>query len=68
MRRHTDVCRRNGISSATYYNWKSKYGGMPTSVLRELREAELELSKLKRMYARLETESHALRYLVEIKL
>lgn len=64
----SDVCRRHGISSATYYNWKSKYGGMQASELRKLRETESELSKLKRMYADLALENHALKDLIEKKL
>lgn len=64
----SEVCRRHGISSATYYNWKSKYGGMQASELRRLRDTEQELSKLKRMYADLALENHALKDLIEKKL
>ena len=46
-----EVCRRHGISSATYYNWKSKYGGMEASDVKRLKELEEENSRLKRMYA-----------------
>lgn len=63
-----EVCRRHGISTATYYNWKSKYGGMQASELRRLRETEQELSKLKRMYADLALENHALKDLIEKKI
>ncbi len=63
-----DICRRHGISDATYYNWKSKYGGMQASDLRKLKETEAELSKLKRMYADLALENHALKDLIEKKL
>ena len=49
-----DICRRHGISDATYYNWKSKYGGMEASDLKRLKETEMELGKLKRMYADLD--------------
>ena len=38
-----DICRRHGISDATYYTWKSKYGGMQASDLKRLKEAEAEL-------------------------
>jgi len=44
-----DVCRELGISDATYYVWKSKYGGMEASDVRRLRELEDENAKLKRM-------------------
>ena len=46
-----DVCRKHGISQPTYYNWKSKYGGMSASELKRIKELEVEHSKLKRMYA-----------------
>ncbi len=46
-----DVCRKHGISSATFYNWKSKYGGMEVSEARRLRALEAENSKLKRLLA-----------------
>lgn len=47
----SDVCRKHGISDATYHNWKSKYGGMSASELKRMKEMESELSQLKRMYA-----------------
>ena len=53
-----EICRRHGISDATYYNWKSRYGGMQASDLKRLKETEAELSKLKRMYADLSVENH----------
>ena len=40
-----DICRQHGISDATYYNWKSKYGGMQASDLKRLKETEAELSQ-----------------------
>ena len=46
-----DVCREYGISDATYYNWKSKYGGMTASDVKKLKELEDENRRLKRMYA-----------------
>jgi len=48
-RKIKDVCREYGISDATYYNWKSKYGGMTASDVRKLKELEDENRKLKRM-------------------
>ena len=63
-----DICRKHGISDATYYNWKSKYGGMAASDLKRLKEMETELSKLKRMYADLALENQALKDLIEKKL
>lgn len=63
-----DICRKHGISDATYYNWKSKYGGMEASDLKKMKELEQELSKFKRMYADLAYENHALKDLIEKKL
>ncbi len=63
-----EICRRHGISDATFYNWKSRYGGMQASDLTRLKETEAELSKLKRMYADLSMENDALKDLIEKKL
>lgn len=63
-----DVCRKHGISQPTYYNWKSKYGGLGVSELKRIKELEAEHSKLKRMYADLAMENDALRDLIEKKL
>ena len=46
-----DACRERGISAATYYNWKAKYGGMEASDLRRMKHLEEENARLKRMYA-----------------
>ncbi len=62
-----DICRQHGISDATYYNWKSKYGGMQASDLKRLKETEAELSQYKKMYAELARENYALRDLIEKK-
>ena len=63
-----DVCREYGISDATYYNWKSKYGGMTASDVKKLKELEDENSRLKRMYADLSLQHEALKDVVEKKL
>jgi putative transposase len=63
-----DICRKHGISDATYYKWKSKYGGMQASDLKRLKELERELSQLKRMYADMALENQALKDLIEKKL
>ena len=47
----TDLCRKHGISSATFYKWKAKYGGMDVSEARRLKALEDENAKLKRMLA-----------------
>lgn len=46
-----EICRELGISEATFYNWKSKYGGMEASDVKRLKELEEENARLKRMYA-----------------
>jgi putative transposase len=46
-----DVCRRHGISSATFYKWKAKYGGLDVSDARRLKALEDENAKLKRLLA-----------------
>jgi putative transposase len=56
-----ETCRRHGISEPTYYVWKPKYGGMDVSQLRYLKDVENELARLKRMYADLTLEHHALK-------
>jgi putative transposase len=63
-----DVCRKYGISDATYYKWKSKYGGLEVSDVRRMRELEAENSKLKRMYAELSLENQGLKDLLSKKL
>ena len=46
-----NLCREHGMSSATFYKWKSKYGGMDLSMRTRLKELEAENARLKRMYA-----------------
>ena len=46
-----DLCRKHGISEATFYNWKSKYGGMEVSEARRLSALETENAKLKKLLA-----------------
>lgn len=61
----SEVCRKHCISQPTYYNWKSKYGGLSVSELKRIKELESEHAKLKRMYADLAMENDALRDLIE---
>jgi putative transposase len=63
-----EVCRTYGISDATYYKWKSKYGGLEVSDVRRMRELEAENAKLKRMYADVSLENQGLRDLLSKKL
>jgi putative transposase len=46
-----DLCRELGVSVATFYKWRSKYGGMDTSMMARMKELEEENRRLKRMYA-----------------
>ena len=64
----SDVCRKHGISDATYYKWKSKYGGMEASDLKRNRELEAENARLKRMYAELAVDNAAMKDLIAKKL
>ncbi len=63
-----DICRQVGISVATYYQWKSKYGGMGASDLRRVKDLEAENAKLKRMYAELALDNAAMKELIAKKL
>jgi len=63
-----DVCREHSISDATYYQWKSKYGGMEASDIQRLRELEEENRKLKQMYADMSLENLALKDVIAKKL
>ncbi len=57
----TEICRSNGISSATFYKWRAKYGGMDVSVLSEVKQLEAENNRLKKMYAELQLDHHVLK-------
>ena len=63
-----DVCREHEVSDATYYKWKSKYGGMQASDIKRLRELEEENRKLKQMYAELSLEHLMLKDVLTKKL
>jgi len=59
-----DLCRKHGISEATFYNWKSKYGGMDVSEARRLKALETENAKLKKLLADAMLENAALKDLL----
>ena len=46
-----EICRELGVSTATFYKWRAKYGGMDTSMMARLKELEVENARLKKMYA-----------------
>jgi putative transposase len=57
----TEVCRSNGISSATFYKWRSKYGGMDASMLSKVKQLEADKNRLKRMYVALQMDHAVLK-------
>jgi len=63
-----EVCRKHGISTASYYQWKSKYAGMSAHELKKVKELEAENSRLKRMYAELALENAAIKDVLSRKL
>ena len=63
----SELVRKHGISDATFYNWKAKYGGLDVSQLRRLKELEAENSRLKKMYADLSLTHEAFKDAVEKK-
>ena len=56
-----DLCRMHGISDATFYNWRSKYGGMEVSDAKRLKDLELENRRLKQMLADTMLENQAIK-------
>lgn len=63
-----EVCRKMGISDATFYNWRKKYGGLGPSELRRLRQLEEENGKLKRLVADLSLDKAMLQDVLAKKL
>jgi putative transposase len=62
------LTRKHGISRATYFNWRAKYGGVSVSELKRMKELEAENARLKRMYAELALENAAIKDLLSRKL
>jgi putative transposase len=56
-----DLCRQHGMSQSTFFKWKSKYGGLEVSELRRIKQLEEENHRLKRMFADLSLDHHALK-------
>ena len=56
-----ELCRQNGVSEATYYNWKAKYGGMDSGEAKKLKQLEEENRKLKHVVADLTLDNRALK-------
>lgn len=62
-----ELCREHGISSATFYKWRSRYGGMDTSMMARLKELEAENARLKKMYAEERLKAEILKEAIEKK-
>ena len=63
-----NICREPGVSFTTFYQWRSKYGGMEASDLKRIKDLEDENRRLKQMYADLSLDHRILKDIVEIKL
>ena len=63
-----EICRRTGISQATYFNWKKKYAGLLPSEMRRLRKLEDENSRLKKIVADLTLDREMLQDVIKRKL
>ena len=63
-----DLCRELGISDATFYNWKAKYGGLEVNDVKRMKEMEAELSQYKKIVAELTFENRAMKGFIEKKL
>ena len=63
-----DICRELGISTAAFYKWRQRYGGMNVSELKRVKELEVENSRLKRMYAELALKNTAIMDVMSRKL
>lgn len=62
-----DLCRREGFSEATFYKWRSKFGGMEVPDAKRLRELEAENAKLKKLLAEAHLDMHALKSVLGVK-
>jgi len=62
-----DLAREHGISEATFYNWKAKYGGMDANEVKRMKDLEQENSRLKRIVANLTLENDAIKTVLEKK-
>ena len=63
-----DLCRQHGMAQSTYYQWKSRYGGMSMSELKRSKSLEEENRRLKQMYATLSMDHEILKEIIEKKL
>ena len=66
--RVADVCRKHGVSQASFYKWRSKFGGMDASLIKRMKELGAENQRLKKMYADSQMDCDILREVIEKKL
>ncbi len=64
----SDICREHGISKGTFYSWKSKYSGMESSHLKQMKDMERELAQYKKIVAELTLQNTVLKDVIEKKL
>jgi putative transposase len=62
-----ELCREHGISIASFYKWRAKYGGMDASMMSRVKEPELENARLKKMYAEVQLQADALKEVLQKK-
>ena len=62
-----DLCREHGMSSASFYKWRSKYGGMDASMISEMKQVSEENKRLKRMFAESQMQNELLKEALEKK-
>lgn len=63
-----ELCREHGMSSATFYKWRAKFGGMDVSMISRMKELEAENARLKRMYADVQLQNDAIKDALTKKL
>ena len=63
-----DISREHGVSRASFYKWRQRYGGMEASDLKKIKELEEENARLKRMYTNLAMELDVAKHIIEKKL
>ena len=62
-----DLCREHGMSAATFYKWRSRYGGMDASLMSRMKELEAENVRLKKMYAEVQLQNDVIKEAVAKK-
>lgn len=62
-----DLCREHGISIASFYKWRAKYGGMDASMMSRIKELEAENARLKKMYAEVQLQADVLKEVLQKK-